>query len=242
MNQIIDDSAFESAQAQTAARQFFAKVYAFMFGALLVSGAIAYQYGTEQFVFTYFAEKTELGLSIKPLFYVVAFAPLAVGLLFQSMINRLSFPVLFALFMLYSLLMGFGLTTIFLVYSIGSIISTFFVTAGAFGAMAIMGYVTKIDLTKFGSLLYMAFIGIFIAGIVNFFMHSDTLGYIISIVGVFVFTGLTAYHMQQLKQYALESDSSADEKNKMAMLGGFTLYILFINLFLSLLRLFGERE
>lgn len=237
-NPIIDDSAFESLQAKTAARQFFAKVYGFMFAALLISGAIAYQYGTPEFVLEYFV--TEKGIA--PLFYVVIFAPIGVALLMQSMVNRLSFPVLVALFVAYSLLIGFGLTTIFLVYSIGSIVSTFFITAGAFGAMAILGYTTKIDLTRFGSLLYMAFIGIFIAGIVNFFMHSDTLGYIISMIGVFVFTGLTAYHMQKLKEFAFNANASETDKNKMALLGGFTLYVLFINLFMALLRLTGSRE
>lgn len=239
MSQFIDDYSFESEQAKVAAKTFFAKVYAFMFGALLISGAIAYQYGTPEFVMEFFLN--EAGTGVSGLFYVVIFAPVGIALLMQSMASRLSFSSLFALFAVYSLLIGFALTTIFVTYSMGSIVSTFFVTAGAFGAMAIMGYVTPIDLTKFGSLLYMAFIGIFIAGIVNFFMHSDTLQYIISIIGVFVFTGLTAYHMQQLKQLAHQSISE-DDKNKLALLGGFTLYVLFINLFISLLNLFGSRD
>lgn len=238
MNQILDNPSFQTAQSQTVARQFFAKVYAFMFGALLISGGIAYQFGTEAFFKEYFV--TETGLS--PLFYVVIFAPVGLALLMQTMMNRLSFPILLILFASYSLLLGFGLSTIFLVYSVGSIVSTFFVTAGAFAGMAILGYTTKIDLTKFGSLLYMAFIGIFIAGIVNFFMHSDTLGFIISIIGVFVFTGLTAYHMQQLKEVAFNTAIPEQDRNKMALIGGLTLYILFVNLFLSLLRLLGGRD
>jgi len=238
MNQILDNPSFETAQSQTAARQFFAKVYAFMFGALLISGGIAYQFGTTEFFETYFV--TQTGLS--PLFYVVIFAPVGLALLMQTMINRLSFSVLLILFASYSLLLGFGLSTIFLVYSIGSIVSTFFVTAGAFAGMAILGYTTKIDLTKFGSLMYMAFIGIFIAGIVNMFMHSDTLGYVISIIGVFVFTGLTAYHMQKLKETAFNTAIPEQDRNKMALIGGLTLYILFVNLFLSLLRLLGGRD
>ena len=239
MNQILDNPSFQTAQSQTVARQFFAKVYAFMFGALLISGGIAYQFGTVDFVQEYFLSPKG---GIAPLFWVVALAPVGLALLMQTMMNRLSFPVLLILFASYSLLLGFGLTTIFLVYSIGSIVSTFFVTAGAFAGMAILGYTTKIDLTKFGSLLYMAFIGIFIAGIVNMFMHSDTLGYIISIIGVFVFTGLTAYHMQQLKEVAFNTAIPEKDRNKMALIGGLTLYILFVNLFLSLLRLLGGRE
>jgi len=242
MNQIIDDSSFESIQAKTAARQFFGKVYGFMFGALLVTGVIAFQYGTPDFLTAHFFTLTPKGFQPNMLYYVVLFAPIGVALLMQTMIDRFSFAVLFLLFTLYSVLLGFGLSSLFVTYTTASIAGTFFATAGAFGVMAVMGYVTKADLTKFGSLLYMAFIGMFIAGIVNFFMHSEMMGYVISCIGVFVFTGLTAYHMQQLKQYALNAQATEEQKNKMALLGGFTLYVLFINLFLSLLNLFGDRE
>lgn len=240
MNQILDDHSFETAQAKTAARQFFARVYTYMFGALLISGIIAFYYGTPEFIAEYFLKVTPKGASLSPLFYVVMFAPIGIALLMQSMVHRLSFPILFLLFGIYSVLIGFSLTSIFVVYDIARITSIFFVTAGVFAVMAIMGYTTKADLTKFGSILYMAFIGIFIAGLVNFFLNSDMLGYVISIIGVFVFTGLTAYHMQNLKQYALNSMDTPEEKNKIALLGGFTLYVLFINLFLTLLRLFGR--
>lgn len=240
MNQILDDHSFDNVQAQTAARQFFARVYTYMFGALLISGIIAYYYGTPEFIAEYFVHLTPKGKEIQPLFWVVMFTPIGIALLMQTMVNRLSFPILFLLFGIYSVLIGFSLTSIFVVYDIARITSIFFVTAGVFAVMAIMGYTTRADLTKFGSLLYMAFFGIFIAGFVNFFIGSDTLGYVISIIGVFVFTGLTAYHMQALKQYALHSMDTPEEKNKIALLGGFTLYVLFINLFLMLLRLFGR--
>jgi uncharacterized protein len=242
MSEIIDNYSFDTAEKQAAARQFFAKVYGFMFFALIVSGAIAYQYGTQEFYTTYFAHLTPKGHQPTILFYVVVFSPIGVALLFQTMINRLSFPLLFGLFSLYSILIGFALSTIFLQYSLGSIASTFGITAGTFAVMAIMGYVTKVDLTKMGSILMMAFMGIIIASIVNFFLKSEAFDYLISILGVIVFTGLTAYHMQQLKKFAHDSEISADEKNKLALLGGFTLYVLFVNLFLSLLRLFGNRN
>lgn len=242
MNQILDDHSFETAEAQQAARQFFARVYAFMFGALLISGAIAYQYGTTDFVLGYLLKPTLKGVQPTLLFYIVAFAPVGLALLMQTMVQRLSFPVLVALFAAYSLLIGFSLTSIFLVYSIGSIVSTFFITAGAFGAMAILGYTTKVDLTRFGSLLYMAFIGIFIAGIINVFIGSGPLDFVISVIGVFVFTGLTAYHMQQLKHLAHDTTIHPETRNKLALIGGLQLYILFINLFLSLLRLLGNRD
>ena len=144
--------------------------------------------------------------------------------------------------MLYSGLMGLMLSSIFLVYDIQSIANTFFVTAGAFGGMAILGYTTNTDLSKFGSLLYMIFIGMFIASIVNIFIGSDSMGFIIACLGVFVFTGLTAYHMQELKKLAQNAQLNDEQKNKMALIGGLTLYILFINLFLSLLRIMGGRD
>jgi FtsH-binding integral membrane protein len=134
------------------------------------------------------------------------------------------------------------LSSIFLVYDIQSIANTFFVTAGAFGGMAILGYTTNTDLSKFGSLLYMIFIGMFIASIVNIFIGSDSMGFIIACLGVFVFTGLTAYHMQELKKLAQNAQLNDEQKNKMALIGGLTLYILFINLFLSLLRIMGGRD
>jgi uncharacterized protein len=239
MNQILDNQPFESLRAQTIARQFFARVYLFMFAALLISGTIAYQFGTIDFIAKYFI--TEAG-KISPLFYVVVFSPIGVAFVMQRYVNRLSFPLLFGLFALYSLLLGFSLTTIFLMYDLGSIISTFFITAGAFAAMAILGYTTKLDLTGFGSLLYMAFIGIFIAGIVNFFLESEMVSYVISIIGVFVFTGLTAYHMQKLKEVAFNTAIPESDRNKLALIGGFQLYVLFVNLFMSLLRLLGSRD
>ena len=156
--------------------------------------------------------------------------------------NKLSLGFLTFLFIAYSALMGLSLSTIFLVYEMGAIASTFFVTAGAFAGMAILGYTTKTDLTKFGSLLYMVFIGIFIAGIVNMFVGSENFSFIIACLGVFVFTGLTAYSMQQLKGVAQSSDYTEEQRNKLALIGGLQLYILFINLFLSLLRIFGGRD
>jgi FtsH-binding integral membrane protein len=138
--------------------------------------------------------------------------------------------------------MGLTLSTVFLVYSGAAIASTFFVSAGAFAGMAILGYTTKTDLTKFGSLLYMVFIGMFIAGIVNMFLGNGMLDFIIAVVGVFVFTGLTAYYMQQLKGVSQDTSLSGIDRNKLSLVGGLQLYILFVNLFLSLLRILGSRD
>jgi FtsH-binding integral membrane protein len=242
MNSSIDNYSFESSESKLAAKQFFTKVYAFMFGALIVSGLIAYQYGTEAFIEHYFINKTPTGASLSPLFYVVIFSPLGVAFIMQRYLERLSFAALFGLFMLYSVLIGFSLSTIFITYTDTSIFAIFGISAATFGVMAIMGYVTSADLTKFGSILMMAFWGIMIASLINFFLESEGFQYLISIIGVLVFTGLTAYHMQQLKQLAHNSTIDEEQKNKLALIGGFTLYILFVNLFVSLLNLFGSRD
>lgn len=228
-------------------REFFRSVYSYMFLALGVSGVVAFWVGTPEFFFQYFADlqmqgEDIIGYSLSPLFYIVAFAPLGLGLWIQMGYRRLSFGLLVALFMLYAVLMGMGLSTIFLAYSMSTIAITFFVSAGAFGGMAILGYTTKTDLTKFGSLMYMLFIGIFIASLANWFFKSEGLDMIIAYIGVFVFTGLTAYFMQQLKSMSSNMDISGIERSKLAIVGGLMLYILFINLFMALLRIFGGRD
>jgi uncharacterized protein len=247
MNNILDNSGTYSKEIT---RDFFRNVYGYMFAALGISGIIAYMVGAGEqvvlengktlplFFIKYFINEG----GISPLFYVVAFAPLGLGLLIQMAYRRLSLALLMILFMAYSVLMGLSLSTIFIVYTDAAIASTFFVAAGAFAGMAILGFTTKTDLTKFGSLLYMLFIGIFIAGIVNIFMKSDTMGFVIAAIGVFVFTGLTAYYMQQLKSVSQDETLSGLDRNKLALIGGLQLYILFVNLFLSLLRLLGSRE
>jgi FtsH-binding integral membrane protein len=229
----------QESYTQEATRVFFRNVYSYMFGALSISGLIAYMAGNKEFIGTYFVS-AEGGLS--PLFYIVVFAPVGLGLLIQMAYNRLSMTALLALFVAYAGLMGLSLSTIFLIYEISAIAMTFFVSAGAFAAMAVLGYTTKTDLTKFGSLLYMVFIGMFIAGIVNLFLQSDGFSFIISVLGVFVFTGLTAYQMQQLKMVAQTPGISEEDRNKLSLIGGLQLYILFINLFMSLLRILGNRD
>ncbi len=239
------------ANAKTMSSDFFRSVYTYMFVALGLSGGIAYYIGAGEsitlengqtmpllFIKLFISESG--GLS--PLFWVVALAPVGLGWLIQASYNRFSMSTLTLLFAIYSILMGLSLSSIFIVYDLGSITSTFLVSAGAFAGMAILGYTTKTDLTKFGSLLYMVFIGIFIAGIVNIFLKNDIMGFVIAAIGVFVFTGLTAYQMQQLKHISNDPNLEGVERNKLALIGGLMLYILFINLFLSLLRLLGNRD
>tara|TARA_B100001093_G_scaffold358263_1_gene342851 strand:- start:1375 stop:2010 length:636 start_codon:yes stop_codon:yes gene_type:complete len=211
-----------------------------MFAALGISGIIAYKVGNDPNLFSQYFINGTGGLSAS--FYVVLFAPVGLSFLIQWGYTRLSMLALTLLFILYSGLMGLMLSSIFLVYDLQAIANTFFVSAGAFGGMAILGYTTKTDLSKFGSLLYMVFIGMFISSIVNIFIGSDSMGFIIACLGVFVFTGLTAYHMQALKKMVINNQISQAEKSKIALIGGLQLYILFINLFLSLLRIFGGRD
>ncbi len=237
MSEIIDQQ--QGALTKEISREFFRNVYGYMFGALAISGILASYCGTDQFYQSYFV--TDSG-GISPLFWIVALAPVGLGLVIQMAYQRLSFGLLLVLFIAYSALMGVSLSVIFLVYDLPTLASTFFVTAGAFAAMAILGFTTKTDLTKMGSMLYMAFIGIFIAGIVNVFMKSDTMGFIIAVIGVFIFTGLTAYHMQKLKEISQNTEIDSVNRQKISLIGGLTLYILFVNLFLSLLRLVGGRD
>ena len=237
MSEIIDQQ--QGALTKEISREFFRNVYGYMFGALAISGILASYCGTPDFFYSNFV--TESG-GISPLFWVVALAPIGLGLIIQMAYQRLSFAFLLVLFIAYSALMGVSLSVIFLVYDLPTLASTFFVTAGAFAAMAILGFTTKTDLTKMGSMLYMAFIGIFLAGIVNVFMKSDTMGFIIAVIGVFVFTGLTAYHMQKLKEISQNTEIDSVNRQKLSLIGGLTLYILFVNLFLSLLRLLGGRN
>ncbi len=239
MNQMYDQSQ-SGYSTQEVTREFFRDVYTYMFAALTISGIVAYVIGTDERIFI------DLFLSangsISPLFYVAMFSPIALTFVIQWGMNRLSTTMLLILFVVFSGLMGLSLSTIFIAYDMASIASTFFVASGAFAGMAVLGYTTKTDLTKFGSLLYMVFIGIFIAGIVNLFIGSDQLSFWISCIGVFVFTGLTAYEMQTLKKIIQDGRMDSQSRNKLALVGGLTLYILFINLFLSLLRIMGGRD
>ena len=229
----------ESSFSAQITREFFRSVYSYMFVALGISGIVAYTIGTDERLFIdWFV--TPSGMS--PLFWVAMFSPLALSFVIQWGYNRLSTSLLMILFALFSGLMGLSLASIFLVYDMASIATTFFVAAGAFAGMAVLGYTTKTDLSKFGSLLYMVFIGMFIAGIVNMFVGNAFFDFILACVGVFVFTGLTAYYMQMLKTASTDYSLSGIEREKLSLVGGLMLYILFINLFMSLLRILGSND
>ncbi len=186
-------------------------------------------------------EQAEYGIKPTIFAYVVMFAPLLFVMAISFGINKMSLPMLIGTFVAYSIVNGISFSFIFMVYQIGSIINVFLSTTALFAVMAIAGYTTKTDLTKLGSILMIGVIGIFIASLINFFMHSEQMGYLISIIGVIIFTGLTAYDVQKIKNMgsAAQGDTMGQ---KMGIMGALTLYLDFINLFMFLLRLFGNRK
>ena len=175
------------------------------------------------------------------LMWVVMLAPLGVVFYMSFGIRKMSGAKAQMTFWIFAALMGASLSSIFLVYTGESITRVFFITAGTFGAMSIYGYTTKRDLTKLGSFLMMGLIGIIIASIVNIFMKSTMMYFVISILGVLIFVGLTAYDTQKIKNMYSVSDSD-EIMGKKAVMGALTLYLDFINLFIMLLRLFGQRR
>lgn len=224
---------------RSASKSFLANVFAYMFLALGITAVVAFL----------FANNTEWLRPIaenKILMYAVMFAPLAFVLLMSFGFQKLSAPALTAVFILYAGVNGITFSFVLLVYTGSSVFACFASAAAMFGVMAFMGYTTKTDLTKFGKIMFMGLIGIVIASLINFFMQNDTMDYIISFVGVMVFTGLTAYDVQKLKNIGegIDADGNvleADAK-KLSIMGGLTLYLDFINLFLMLLRLFGGKR
>lgn len=226
--------------AEPIVKTFMASVFSWMGIALAISAVTAYVFGTNMSYMSYLINTESGGLSI--LGYVVMFAPLGFVLLMSFGFNKLSSSALSALFLVYSVIMGISLSFIFLAYTQTSIFQIFLVSAVMFGVMGLVGYTTKTDLTKMGNLLFMALIGIIVASLVNMFLKSSGLGYIISFISVIVFTGLTAYDVQKLKNIGASAEYGAESTAKLSVLGALTLYLDFINLFLALLRLFGSRR
>ncbi len=226
-------------QDQSIAKTFMSTVFIWMFLALGITALTAYLFASSPSLISMLY--TETGLSI--LGWVVMLAPFGLVMFISFRFQQMSLANLSLMFLIYSILMGMSLSFILLVYTQSSVFSTFIVTSGTFGLMALVGYTTNTDLTKFGSILFMALIGIILASVVNFFMHSGTLEYIISIAGVLIFTGLTAYDVQKLKRIGLATgEYEGQAKDKLAIMGALTLYLDFINLFLFLLRFLGNRK
>ena len=179
-------------------------------------------------------------LSSRSIYWILAIVEIGLVIAITGAINKISSSTATLLFFLFAIVNGFTLSVIFFVYSPGSIAKTFFITAGTFGAMSVYGYFTNRDLTKVGSFLFFALIGLIIATVVNIFAHSDTLGWIISFAGVLIFLGLTAWDTQKIKQSVAVTPN--ESLGKLATIGALSLYLDFINLFLYLLRFFGDRN
>lgn len=232
---------YSSAASGAMAKTFMANVYAFMFAALAISGVTAYIIGSNTALFMdLFINEATMSPSI--LFWVVTLAPFAFILLMSFGFNKLSSPVLIILFMLFALVMGMSLSSVFMTYTTSSISTTFFITAGTFGVMSFLGYTTSTDLTKFGSILTMALIGLIVAILVNWFMQSEMMQYIISMAGVLIFTGFIAYDTQRLKRIGMGVEYGSATASKLAVMGALSLYLNFVNLFLFLLRILGSSE
>jgi FtsH-binding integral membrane protein len=227
-------------------RAYMLKVYNYMGSGVLLTGVIALMFFKIAVVTSDGGEiigLTNFGNSIynSGLKWVIMLAPLAVVFYMSFGIAKMSAAKAQTTFWVFAALMGASLSSIFLMYTGASITRVFFITAGTFGAMSIYGYTTKKDLTKLGSFLMMGLFGIIIASVVNIFMKSTMMYFVISILGVLIFVGLTAYDTQKIKNMYMASDSG-ELMGKKAVMGALTLYLDFINLFIMLLRLFGQRR
>ena len=210
-------------------------VYMQMAAALSITGLVAYFLSQSVAFWQILAENMSL-------IWVIFIAQIGLVIWLSARITKMSMTSATLLFILYSVLMGVTMSTIFMVYTMGSIASVFFITAGMFLAMSLIGYFTRLDLTRLGSLLFMALIGVVIASVVNIFLGSETLYWIISYVAVVVFVGLTAYDTQKIKEMLAEYGQADEMGHKLALYGALTLHLDFINLFLYLLRIFGDRK
>ena len=227
--------------SQDMTRSFVSTVFLWMFAALGITAATAFLFGTNVNLMSLLMNVTPEGYTkVSALGWIVTFAPFIIVLVMSARINKMSVQQTVLWYVIYSILMGMSLSFIFWAYTSASIFKTFIITAGMFGVMAVVGYTTKTDLTKFGSFLLMALIGIIIATLVNFFMHSARLDYIISIFGVLIFTGLTAFDVQKIKQIGDAGINDGDVMAKITIHAALSLYLDFLNLFLYLLRFFGN--
>lgn len=214
---------------------FIAKVYGWMCAALVVTGLTAW----------YVAQTEELILALlsnKFLFYGLLIGEVLLVGYISKALPTMDVMMAKALFFLYAIANGLTLSLIFVIFTASSIASSFFITAGTFAVMSLYGYFTKSDLTSTGRILMMGLIGLIIASIVNIFMQSTMMHWIISYVGVFIFTGLIAYDTQKIKEMNIIGNEGTDEDTKESLMGALTLYLDFINLFLYILRIFGDRK
>ena len=212
------------------------KVYGLMSVGMALTGGVAWAVGTN--------ETMVQAIFMTPLKWVVMFAPLVLVFVFTAMINKLSVAAAQLFFYVYAAVMGLSIAFIFAVYTSESIATTFLVTAIAFAGLSLYGYVTKRDLSGMGTFLMMGLIGIIVASVVNIFLASSALGFAISVIGVLIFAGLTAYDTQSIKNEYIEHARHADQAwlGKSAIMGALRLYLDFLNMFMFLLQFLGNRE
>lgn len=233
-------------------RAYMLRVYNYMAVGLAITGVVALGVfmmavtqdpGSTVFRMVNGTMLTEFGrlLFVSPLKWVIMLAPLGMVFLISARINKMSVSGAQMAFWVFAALMGASLSSVFLIYTQGSIARVFFITAASFGALSLFGYTTKKDISGWGSFLFMGLIGIIIASVVNIFLQSSALQFAVSVIGVLVFAGLTAYDTQQIKQMYYEMDNS-DVAGRKAIMGALRLYLDFINLFMMLLALFGNRD
>lgn len=216
-------------------QRFISKVYGWMAAALAITGMVAWWASSSETAlsFIYSNPGVIIGLMIVKLLLVGSLA---------GWVNKMSSQTATAIFIIYSILTGFVFSGLFLIYTAGSLASTFLITGGMFAVMSIYGWTTGNDLTKFGSLLIMLLIGLIIASVVNIFLGSTMLYWISTYVGIFIFTGLIAYDTQKIKDMGAHVEEGTEEHHKGAIIGALSLYLDFINLFLMLLRIFGSKR
>ncbi len=242
-----DNSVF--VQEGSVSKKFFANVFMWMFVALSLSTVAAYLFGTNEALMQYLVSVNEVtGKPSMSIFgYVAMFAPLALVLTMSFGLSRLSYPALLGIFILYSVLTGISLSFILLAYTAGSVVSCFAAAAGIFGIMAFLGYTTEVDLSKFGPILMVGLVGLVIASLVNMFIQSEQFSLVMAFIGIAVFTALTAYDVQKIKRIGQGIEANGDqvlqvEAKKMAIVAALSLYLDFLNIFLYLLRIFGNRK
>jgi len=222
-------------QVKSIQATFINKVYGWMALALAITGFVALRVASSESLVNTIA-------SNQILFFGIIIAEVGLVIWLSSAIESMNATRAITLFLLYSALNGLTFSVLFLIYTAASIASTFFVTAGTFGVMSAYGYFTKTDLSSWGNILFMGLIGIIIASIVNIFWHSEVLYWAVTYIGVLVFVGLTAYDTQKIKRMSLEMDVESEEGSKGAIMGALALYLDFINMFIFMLRIFGDRK
>jgi len=213
-------------------REYMLRIYNYMASALALTGIVAYVFANSGMY---------LSVARTPLIWLIMLAPLGLVMVLSFGINRLSAAAAQGIFWAYAALMGLSLASIFLVFTGASVARVFFITAGTFAAMSLYGYTTRRDLAQIGSFLFMGLIGIVIASLVNLFIGSTAIQFAISVIGVVVFTGLTAWDTQAIKEMYYESDGY-EIASKKAVMGALRLYLDFVNLFMMLIQLLGVRR